>query len=126
MSSSIQIKAPQGYLTGFPVQIIIPNADLKEKPIVLVKGQDQNLNYKVALRTELSSYEGELLFSVPGTYEISVGDFRETIVVKQSEILDFGTEFGIFSTSVCLLLILMLVWLKRKKATQIKVIKAEG
>ena len=82
---------------------------------MFVTAKQDNKEYEISLVTNISTYDGELLFSIPGEYEVRTGEFRQTLNVQKSEVLNFGTEFGIFSGAVCLLLIAMIVWLKKRK-----------
>lgn len=108
---ALHIEAPQGMLTGFPIRV---HVHAKSAPKVDIEDLQSGKTYALTMSQGIHGYDGEMLFDVAGTYKVKYGSEIKMLVLEKNQILDFGTEFGVFSTSVAVLLVLMIFWLKRR------------
>lgn len=55
----------------------------------------------------------EFTLMLPGDYQVKLGTQSKVIHVTKQQFMNFGLEFGIFSTAVVLLVGGMLIWLRK-------------
>ena len=92
---------------GVPTALLIPLAGKSF-------GAD-TIELKLRQSPGTDEWSREFTVMLPGDYKIVLANSTQMIHVTRQQYLNFGTEFGIFSSAVALLVGGMLIWLIKSK-----------